>query len=323
MEPDEVLAPGVPVQTAATVAAMVAAVGDRFRKLGLPAPRSDASLLVAAVVGAGKADIIGQPERVLPAAAMARLAQMADRRCHGEPVSRILGRREFWGLEFTVTPAVLDPRPDTETVVEAALAIVDLEGWRDRRLRILDLCTGSGCILLSLLSELPHATGIGTDISAHALSVAGLNTTTLRMSDRAGFILTSFGAGLDEPFDLIVSNPPYIRSRDIASLQSEVRDFDPRLALDGGEDGLDAYRAIASAARRTMRGTLESRPEGEARHTAKADTNSWIVLEVGHGQHEPVTHLLANAGLEPGSPGIHLRQDLAGIVRVVAAKTLY
>ncbi len=170
-----------------------------------------------------------------------------SRRLAGEPVARILGCKEFWSLPLRVDAATLVPRPETETVVEAALAAIDAGGPRSRELRIADLGTGSGALILALLSELPNAFGVGTDASIQALVVARDNARRLALT-RAKFIACNMAAALRGPFDAIVSNPPYIASGDIATLAPDVRDFDPHLALDGGTDGLDFYRAIAAAA---------------------------------------------------------------------------
>ena len=176
----------------------------------------------------------------------ARLEEFARRRLAGEPVARILGEKEFWGLPLQLSSATLVPRPDTETVVELALELLRAGGDLDRPLRIADLGTGSGAILLALLSELPAAQGFGTDISAAALQTAAANAARAGLSERATFIACDYASGLSGPFDLIVSNPPYIRSADIDGLAAEVRDHDPLAALDGGADGLDAYRALNS-----------------------------------------------------------------------------
>ena len=167
-----------------------------------------------------------------------RLRRLSARRLAGEPVARILGTKEFWSLPIVLSPAVLVPRPETETVVEQALAAVDRNGARTRALRIADLGVGSGAILLALLSELPNAFGVGTDRDPAALAVARDNARRLGLDARAAFVACDFGAALSPGFDLVVTNPPYIASGDIAALPAEVRDFDPRRALDGGRTGL-------------------------------------------------------------------------------------
>jgi release factor glutamine methyltransferase len=212
-------------------------------------------------------------------------------------MARIVGTREFWGLPMIVTPAVLVPRPETETVVEAALALVGQD--RGRALRIADLGTGTGAILLALLSELPNARGVGTDVDPNALGVARRNAAQLGLAERSEFLQGDYGTTLAGPFDLVVSNPPYIATSEIATLDREVRDHDPRLALEGGIDGLDAYRAIAADAKRLLA------PSGH------------LLLEIGRGQEREVARLLTQAELAlTGEP----RHDLAGIARVLVAR---
>jgi release factor glutamine methyltransferase len=224
-----------------------------------------------------------------------RLGADVARRLRHEPVARIVGRKEFWSLPLRITPAVLVPRPETETVVEAALAVVA----RSAAARIADIGVGSGAILLALLSELPNAMAIGTDRDAGALQVARRNAEDLGLGGRAAFVACDFGAALAGACDLVVSNPPYIATREIATLAPEVRDFDPRGALDGGSDGLTAYRAVAADAPRLLA------PGG------------WLVVEVGIGQADAVTALFAGIGLETPDPP---RRDLAGVPRVVKAR---
>ena len=222
---------------------------------------------------------------------------MAERRLKREPVARIFGRKEFWNLSLLVGPAVLVPRPETETVVEAALDFVVRGGLRMEKLRILDIGAGSGALLLALLSELPNAVGVGTDISTAALQVARANAARNDLAGRATFLACDIAAGVAGPFDLIVANPPYVARGDIASLAPEVRDFDPALALDGGPDGLDGYRAIAANARALLA------PGGK------------LVVELGIGQEPAVRALFTKAGLQVGAA----RDDLAGIPRALSA----
>jgi release factor glutamine methyltransferase len=219
------------------------------------------------------------------------------RRLAGEPLSRILGRREFWSLSFTIAPDVLDPRPETETIVEAALA--DFAGRRDEALRILDLGVGSGALLCALLTEFPNASGIGVDLSARAVEIAKANLAALGLSERGEARVGDWGRGLDREFDLVVSNPPYIRAGDIAGLDREVRDHDPRLALDGGPDGLDAYRALAPQLARLLK-------PGEGQ----------FYLEFGEGQAEDVRDILATMGLEACA----VLTDLSGRARAISGR---
>jgi len=281
-----VLAPGM------TVADARRDLAASFRSHGLDSPDLDARLLVGHALGLDHAALASGADRKLTADEIERIGAYAARRLGREPVARILGLREFWGLPLRITPAVLVPRPETETVVEAALAGTA----RDRALRIADLGTGSGAILLALLSELTDARGVGTDRDPAALAAAGLNAGSLGLRERAAFVACDFGAALAGPFDLVVSNPPYIRTAEIAALAPEVREFDPRLALDGGPDGLAAYRAIAADARRLLA------PGGR------------LVVEVGWDQADAVVAAFAAAELDTGAPP---RRDLAGVPRAV------
>jgi release factor glutamine methyltransferase len=226
-----------------------------------------------------------------------RIAALAQRRLAHEPVARIRGHCEFWSLDFQITKDVLQPRPETETVIEAALAHVRTLPEKSA-IRLADLGTGSGIILISLLHELPQATGIGTDRSPAALEVAQENAHRLGVAKRAKFAISDYGSALSGGFHLVLSNPPYIRTNDISALSPEVRLHDPRLALDGGADGLAAYRAIAADARRLLL------PAGA------------MIVEIGIGQEAAVSQLFANAGLRVVQPSY---PDLAGIGRVVAA----
>jgi len=268
-----------------------------FRAADLDSPELDAALLVGHALGLDRTRLLTGGEQPLDSAARERIAALAARRLAREPVARILGLKEFWGLSFRVTPDVLVPRPDTETVVEAALGRLDAAGGRDRPLHILDLGTGSGALLAALLHECPQAYGTATDRSIAALQVARTNLAQLGLVDRAHFVCCDFGAALHGPFDLIVSNPPYIAHGEIPRLDPEVRCFDPFLALDGGADGLAAYRSIAADAGRLLA------PGGI------------LVVELGQGQAAPVAALFRAAGLRAAAP----RRDLGGIERALTA----
>jgi release factor glutamine methyltransferase len=271
----------------------------RFEAAGIDSAALDARMLIGAVLQLDLTGLIAQGLRQLTVDDTARLDAFARRRIAGEPIARILGMKEFWGLPLKLSADVLVPRPDTETVVEAALEILRTEGRVRAPLRIADLGTGSGAIVLALLSELPNATGIGTDLSAAALETATTNAQHLGLAPRVDFIISDYAEGLSGPLDMIVSNPPYVRSADIASLAPEVRDHDPHLALDGGPDGLAAYRRIAPQAL----GLLS--PGG------------LLVLEIGQGQDGDVAQLVAAVGLTVAGP---TRADLAGIGRAVVGK---
>ena len=287
--------------TAQTVEAARRTLTARFTAASIESAELDARTLVGAALNLDLTGLIASATRIVTASEAARLEQFAQRRLAGEPVARIVGTKEFWGLPLKLSAATLVPRPDTETVVERALEILRAEGAQNRALRLADLGTGSGAILLALLSELPNAQGIGTDISADALRMAQANATQLGLTDRAGFIRCDYAAGLSGVFDLIVSNPPYIRSADIAGLATEVRDHDPHLALDGGADGLFAYRALIppSAALLAPRGVL--------------------VVEAGQGQSGAIETLMTGAGLTVDS---RPKTDLAGIFRAITGRKM-
>lgn len=268
----------------------------KFGAAGIDSPELDARLLVGHALGLDHAALAAAAARRLTAKQAKAVGALAERRLGREPVARIIGAKEFWSLSLAVNAATLVPRPETETLVEAALATVDRRGPRTQALRIVDLGTGSGAVLLALLSELPNAFGVGTDVSPGALALARDNARRLGLT-RAAFLACDMAAALRGPFDLVVSNPPYIARADIAGLAPEVRLFDPPLALDGGHDGLDSYRAIAAAA-----------PLLLARDGA-------VIVELGSGQAEPVAALFAAAGLAPAAP----RPDLNGVPRALVA----
>jgi release factor glutamine methyltransferase len=273
----------------------------RFRTNAIDSAELDARMLVGAALGLDLTGVIAAARRLLTSDESIRLEDFARRRLAGEPVARILGLKEFWGLSLQLSAATLVPRPDTETVVELALEMLRAEPDPARRLRIVDIGTGSGAILLALLSELPDAEGIGTDISVAALQTASSNAAHLGFAPRATFVACDYAAALSGPFDLVVSNPPYIRSAEIAGLATEVRNHDPLQALDGGADGLDAYRVLIAQAARLLaqRGAL--------------------VVEVGHGQSGDIEGLMTTAGLKPQRPA---KADLAGIRRAVAGRKM-
>jgi release factor glutamine methyltransferase len=280
-----------------TLAETVAAAAVRLADAGVEEPRRDARLLACRLLGGGPELLLAQPERPLTAAEAACIDTAVARRAAREPVARILGEREFWSLPLGLNGATLDPRADSETLVAAVLEELD-----DRRapLRILDLGTGTGCLLLALLRELPGASGCGIDIGADAVDQARANAQRLGFGARAQFRQHSWDDGLglaEAPWDVVVSNPPYIASAEIVRLAPEVATYDPPAALDGGPDGLAAYRALIPAAVAVLR------PGG------------LIALEVGEGQAGAVQALLAAAGLAP----LRRACDLAGIERCLIA----
>jgi release factor glutamine methyltransferase len=280
-----------------TVAEARRALAATLHAGGLDTPDLDARILLGHALGLDHAALAAAATRRLGVDEENAVAALANRRLAGEPIARILGYKEFWSLPLRVDAATLLPRPETETVVEAVLAAIDADGPRSRNLRIADLGTGSGALILALLSELPNAFGVGTDASTKALAVARDNARRLAQI-RARFIACDVAAALRGPFDAIVSNPPYIASGDIAALAPDVRDFDPHLALDGGADGLHFYRTIAAAAPTLLA------PGGV------------LVVELGIGQAEPVAHLFAAAGLAPSPP----YPDLNGTPRALVAR---
>ncbi len=286
------------LKTDASVAGAQRLMAQSFRLAGIEAPDADARLLLGLALRLSRAQLMSQSDRLLEAREVALVQALAARRLRHEPVSRILGHKEFWSLIFQVSPAVLVPRPETETLVEEALDLIARDGARREPLRILDIGTGSGALLLALLSELKAATGVGTDISMDAIAVACGNAERNKLDARARFVCCNLADGLGGPFDLVVSNPPYIARAEIPTLDAEVREYDPMLALDGGADGLDFYRAIAREAGRLMA------PGGH------------LVVELGLGQEPPVRSLFDTAGLTVAPA----RPDLAGIPRALAAR---
>ena len=277
----------------ASVAHARRALAEQFRRAGIETPELDARVLIGHALGLDHTGLVSAANQQVSDLSASQIERFAARRLAGEPVARIVGAREFWGLTLTVTGDVLVPRPDTETVVELALSLVD----RARPLRIADLGTGSGAILLALLSELPNAFGVGTDIDPRALAVARANAMRLGLGERAAFVACDFGTALRGAFDLVVSNPPYIASAEIEALAIEVRAHDPHRALDGGADGLAAYRTIVTDAPRLL------------------CRNGHLVMELGAGQAQAVTALIETAGLAVAAT----RADLSGIPRAIAA----
>jgi release factor glutamine methyltransferase len=280
---------------APTRAEAIAVLRAAFASAGLGSPALDARLLLAAAVGAEPAELAVRPDERLSAGEAARLTAYARRRLAREPVGRILGQREFWGLTFGLSPETLEPRPDTETVVETVLRLLP-----DRRapLRILDLGTGTGCILVALLHEFGQARGLGLDVSPGALATARRNAWRNGVGGRALFAASDWTAAIRGQFDVIVSNPPYIAAAVIEGLEPDVRNHDPRLALDGGQDGLDAYRAILSDAPRLLA------PDGV------------LAVEIGFDQEDDLSRLAGPTGLDV----LTVTHDLSGSPRCVALK---
>ncbi len=264
----------------------------------IDSPVADARLLVQHAFNLSHEDLLMQSDRPVTVEEADHLNSLLSRRLSREPVSRIVGLRAFWKADFIVTPATLDPRADSETLIEGALAHVQ-PGKGEEALRVLDLGTGTGCLLLSLLQEWPHATGVGVDISADAAEVARRNAEALGVSSRADIVSTGWEAYQNgEKFDLLISNPPYIDHTEAKDLAPEVLDFDPHVALFATGGGLDAYRSILSR----LDGWLK--PGG------------WLIFEVGYTQAAEVADLVRAAGLTV----VDIRDDLGGHPRAVVAQ---
>lgn len=281
-----------------TVREALTRLTQAFSAANLKTPDIDARFLLRGLLRLDAGDFLRFPDRLLGNHAPA-LNEAAQRHLRHEPVSRILGEREFYGRAFEITPDVLDPRPDTETLIDTVLELVDRKGWRDRPLRIADIGLGSGAILITLLAELPLAQGTGTDISASALACASRNASRHRVDARFRALKANILEGVTEPFDIVVSNPPYIPSAEIAALEANVRDYDPALALDGGPDGLTIYREIH-------------------RQVSGLKTINHVVLEVGASQAVDVASLFGNSRDGAALWQAEYRSDLAGHVRCVA-----
>lgn len=269
------------------------AIEADFQQQRVASAALDARLLVCAGLEIDHAGFIAHPETPVPPDKLAIIKRWAGRRMAGEPISRILGAREFWGMPFVITPDTLDPRPDSEVLVERALSFAKTSPVR----RILDLGTGTGCLLLAILKELPEARGVGVDLNPGAVDVSRENAAKLGLSDRAEFIQGDWFAPLDEGerFDMIISNPPYIPEKDVESLAKEVRNHDPILALSPGPEGLEAYKIIFSRLKNHLN------PGGLA------------LFEIGFGQEKDVTRLVDDSHMFLS----RITPDLAGIPRVV------
>lgn len=271
----------------------------RLEKAGTPSAALAAELLLMHVASCDRAHLYAHPEQLIAPSFLAEYFSLLQRRASGTPTQYLTGKQEFWGLEFEVTPDVLIPRPETEHVVEVALARIG-ESRRNAPLIIADIGAGSGCIAIALATELPNAHIVAADISSPALEVAKRNAARHNVASQIQFVQSDLFASIDSPaeFDLVVSNPPYVARRDATSLPVEVREHEPHSALFAGQDGLDVYRAlIAQSESRMKRG-------------------SHLVLELGLGQFEAVSELLDSV---LGWSRVSATMDLAGIPRVLAA----
>ncbi|MEC7489243.1 MAG: peptide chain release factor N(5)-glutamine methyltransferase [Pseudomonadota bacterium] len=261
-----------------------------LKAAGVPDAGTDARVLVTEAARLDREDLLRDPVMALDEETVNSFDVMIGRRCNREPVSRIIGRREFRSLEFQLSPSVLDPRPESEIVVEAVL---DFVRRRSGKIRVLDIGTGTGCLILSILAELPGATGIGTDFDVKAVANAFDNARRLGFLNRTEFLHTFWVDGVVGRFDVIVSNPPYIRTNDISKLSPEVSQYEPRAALDGGADGLDAYRALAS------------------RVSDHLSSSGIVITEIGAGQKTDVVQVFKNHSFKL----VDARSDHAGHIR--------
>jgi release factor glutamine methyltransferase len=274
----------------------LAGLTDLFQRSGIDDAKREARKALYAACGVSPIALILEPDKPL-GSALGRVEEFARRRATGEPLSRIVGAREFWGLSLAISPEVLDPRPETETIVEVSVRV-----FRERRedtLCILDLGVGSGALLCALLSEFTNAEGFGVDISPAAANVALNNIESCGLTGRAEIRVGDWARGLEGRFDLIVSNPPYIASKDFPSLSCEVRNFDPRLALDGGSKGLEAYKRILPECQRLL------------------SVDGWLLLEIGAGKVIEVLKIAEKCGFRE----LRTHRDLSGFERVVAARS--
>jgi release factor glutamine methyltransferase len=282
------------MKKAETIAALLHEARKSFFEADIELSALDARLLLQAASGLTHEQLVAEPNMVLACGKISKFKSFIDRRLQHEPVTRILGEREFYGRSFNVSPAVLDPRADTETIIELTLQLIGQEPKR-----ILDLGTGSGAIAITLVAERPNWSGIATDLSSDALEIAKANAKVLSVADRLAFHSAAWFDGILEKFDLIVSNPPYIPHFEVFELSLEVQTYDPHLALDGGNDGLEAYRAIATGAADHLK------PDG------------LVVLEIGAGQSADVTEILTRRGFEL----VDQKQDLGGHVRALVFRS--
>jgi release factor glutamine methyltransferase len=277
------------------LAALLAEARASLAASGIDDPNLDARLIVEHFSATTQVDAIGRPDIPVGAEAVDSIRLAIARRAAGEPVHRILGFREFYGLRLNLSPATLEPRPDTETLVDAVLPHLRQLAATVGACRILDLGTGTGAIALALLAEVPAATAVGADISADALATANRNAKENGLSGRFQTVQSDWFEKISGSFHVIVANPPYIPSEELKTLQDEVRNFDPARALDGGADGLDAYRMIAAQAKVYLKAAGR------------------LAVEIGHTQREAVRRLFEAAGFRI----VEVRKDLAGRDRVL------
>jgi release factor glutamine methyltransferase len=291
---------GVTIAPQASLGDWQNALGQAFETAGIRTPQIDARRLILAALEPEGTNV--ESSREISDLEASRIAELAQRRIAREPVSRILGQRKFYGREFDVTPATLDPRRDTEALIRSVLAIVNAEEWRNKPLQILDLGVGSGAILVTLLAELPQAMGLGVDLSAEALETAQANACKLGVADRARLQEADWLEGVSGSFQIVTANPPYLSDEEIAQLAPEAGAYDPRLALDGGHDGMKAYQTIIPALKNVLA------PGG------------WCVFEVGPGQAAAVEKMLVYHGFNTENRDLSVRKGVYNVERVVAGK---
>lgn len=282
-----------------TLSGTILSVRRRLERAGIKSAALDARLIVQHAARLTHEEVIAFSHEMLGLRQRSRIARLAARREAREPVSRLIGEREFYGRRFHLSRQTLDPRPETEILVETALALLRMQAWDGSGLLIADIGTGTGAIAISLIAELPGARAVASEVSQAALNTAKKNSLRHKVADRIEFVHSSWFRNIAGVFDLIVSNPPYLRTGEISSLSPEVRQHDPGRALDGGPDGLDAYREIAKAV------------EGHLR------TGGHLCLEIGQGQEKEVSQIMAGAGLNPACKIRHVTPDFAGISRVL------
>lgn len=265
---------------------------QELHDVGIATPFLDAELLLAFVLGRSREFVIGRPEYQLSKKEEEDFSSFIKRRQNFEPVAKIIGIKEFWGREFVVNATTLDPRPDSEALIEA---FIELMPNRNIKFKVLDLGTGSGCLLLTILAEYPNALGIGGDIVKDTLDVAKYNAEKIGLAKRSDFILNNWTEGMDGKFDLIISNPPYIKNSDIEKLAPEVSMHEPRIALIGGSDGLDCYRQISSQIKSLL------------------NKNGYIIFEFGKGQENDIREILEQEGMR----FVSFKNDLTGTPRCI------
>ena len=278
-----------------TLGSLLAHVRRTLTDAGLPDAALDARLLIEHVTATSRTDAVTDPDREVPAGQVAAVLAALDRRIGGEPIHRIIGSREFYGLNLRLSAETLEPRPDTEALVDLVLPLVRAVAGRHGACTILDMGTGTGAIALALLSEEPRATAVASDISADALATASANANMTGNAGRFTTVRSDWYQAIEGRFHIIVSNPPYIASREIEFLEREVRDHDPLAALDGGPDGLDPYRAIAAGARHYLR------------------EDGHVAVEVGYDQADAVRAIFEKHGLV----FVASRHDLGGHERAL------